>query len=250
MVGAWNMLIYGSSVFLMGKINNNNALAYNKTAFALYFIGLFNLMFNWGHHIYTLPTHQYIRQISYGVSMTELILLGHIIYDWKKHLSASHKFNSIISFRFILAADAWILLNLILAIGMSIPAINLYTHGTHITVAHAMGTTIGINSMLLLAFVVDILLGAQQNKQPVKKWISFGFWISNASLLIFWISLIITGILKAKWQMSTDPSVFSVMMLQLKPLFMVFLFSGTTLAIGLILILFPLLKNKQHASSN
>ncbi|MDP1843948.1 MAG: hypothetical protein Q8K64_11045, partial [Sediminibacterium sp.] len=68
MVGAWNMLIYGSSVFLMGKINNNNALAYNKTAFALYFIGLFNLMFNWGHHIYTLPTHQYIRQISYGVS--------------------------------------------------------------------------------------------------------------------------------------------------------------------------------------
>lgn len=250
MVGAWNMLIYGSSFFLMGKINNNNTIAYNKSAFALYFIGLFNLMFNWGHHIYTLPTHQYIRQISYGVSMTELILLGHIIYDWKKHLSSAHKFNSIMSFRFLLAADAWILLNLILAIGMSIPAINLYTHGTHITVAHAMGTTIGINSMLLLAFAVDILLGAEQNKQSANKWISIGFWTCNTSLFLFWVTLIITGMIKAKWQMSTEPIAFSIMMLQLKPLFMVLLFSGTILAMGFSFILLPILKKKPYASSN
>jgi len=48
-------------------------------------------------------------------------------------------------------------LSLSLAIAMSVPAINVYTHGTHFTVAHTMGTTIGINSFLLLAFVFDIL---------------------------------------------------------------------------------------------
>ena len=249
MVGAWNMLIYGSAVFLMSKISNNKAAAYSKTAFTLYFIGLFNLMFNWGHHIYTLPTHQYIRVVSYAVSMTELLLLGHIIYDWKKHLTVSQKFNSILSFRFLLAADTWIFLNLVLAIGMSIPAINLYTHGTHITVAHAMGTTIGINSMLLIAFVVDILYANQQKNKPIKKWVTIGFWISNASLLIFWLALIISGAIKAKWQMSAEPEVFSVMMLQLRPFFVVFLFSGTTLAFGLCLILIPLLKIKQNAKS-
>ena len=36
---------------------------------------------------------------------------------------------------------------------MSIPAFNLYTHGTQITVVHAMGTTIGINTMIVLAGV-------------------------------------------------------------------------------------------------
>lgn len=247
MVGAWNMLIYGSSVFLMNKIGNNKAAAFSKTAFTLYFIGLFNLMFNWGHHIYTLPTHQYVRVVSYAVSMTELLLLGHIIYDWKKHLTISQKFNSILSFRFLLAADAWIFLNLVLAIGMSIPAMNVFTHGTHITVAHAMGTTIGINSMLLIAFVVDILHADQQKNESIKKWITIGFWISNASLLIFWLSLIIAGVLKAKWQMSPAPEVFSIMMEQLRPFFMVFLFSGTTLAFGICLILIPLLKIKQDA---
>ncbi len=250
MVGAWNMLIYGSSVFLMSKIGNNKAAAYSKTAFTLYFIGLFNLMFNWGHHIYTLPTHQYVRVVSYAVSMTELLLLGHIIYDWKKHLTVSQKFNSILSFRFLLAADAWIFLNLVLAIGMSIPAINVFTHGTHITVAHAMGTTIGINSMLLIAFVVDILYADQQKNKSIKKWVTIGFWMSNTSLLIFWLSLIIAGVLKAKWQMTTEPEVFSSMMAQLRPFFMVFLFSGTTLAFGICLILIPLLKIKQDVKGN
>ena len=40
-----------------------------------------------------------------------------------------------------MAADIWIFLTLVLAIAMSIPAINVYTHGTHITVAHTMGAT-------------------------------------------------------------------------------------------------------------
>ncbi|MBK7122490.1 MAG: hypothetical protein IPH68_06535 [Chitinophagaceae bacterium] len=48
MVGAWNMLIYGSSFFLMEKISGNNKYSHAPIAFILYFTGLFNLMFNWG----------------------------------------------------------------------------------------------------------------------------------------------------------------------------------------------------------
>ena len=49
------------------------------------------------------------------------------------------------------------MLNLVLSISISIPAINFYTHGTHITVAHAMGSTIGINTLLLLASITLIV---------------------------------------------------------------------------------------------
>src|SRR5690606_8039725 len=75
MVGAWNMLIYGCSIFLMDKISGNKKGSTSGVAFALYFTGLFNLMFNWGHHIYTLPTHSYVKHIGYAVSMTQLVLL-------------------------------------------------------------------------------------------------------------------------------------------------------------------------------
>ena len=244
MVGAWNMLIYGSSIFLMEKISDNKKHGYSIVAFALYFTGLFNLLFNWGHHIYTLPTYQYIKHISYAVSMTEIILFSRIIWLWKDSVTTAKKHFHYAAYRFLLAADLWIFLTLMLAILMSIPAINAYTHGTHITVAHAMGSTIGINSFLLLAIAFDILHNTCIPIALNIKWLNRGYWITNISLFVFWISLIMAGILKAKWQMSQTPEPFSIMMLQLRPFFIVFFVAGTIMSIGFYLILYPLIKNQ------
>ena len=243
MVGAWNMLIYGSSMFLMTKISGDQSYAFSSKAFILYFAGLFNLMFNWGHHIYTLPTQHYVQYISYSVSMTELLILGNIIYGWKSSLTKAQKFFNRDAYRFLVAADVWIFLNLLLAICMSVPAINVFTHGTHITVAHAMGTTIGINTMLLLAVCYDILKDTCISLDPFQKIMKFGFWLANSSLFVFWIALISAGILKSKWQMSTEQIAFSAMMQNLTPFFIVFMVSGVFLLIGIILSIYPLFKN-------
>ena len=243
MVGSWNMLIYGSSIFLMDKISSSKTYSHSKIAFLLYFTGLFNLMFNWGHHIYTLPTHAYIKHISYAVSMTELFILGRIIFKWGATLSTAKKHFYKLSYRFLIAADIWIFLNLLLAITVSIPALNVYTHGTHITVAHAMGATIGINSFLLLAIAFDVLNDTCLSFEPYKKIFNRGYWLANVSLLIFWLSLIIAGIIKAKWQMSEQQIPFSSMMLELRPLLMLFFVSCRLLMAGLILVIYPLVKN-------
>lgn len=244
MVGAWNMLIYGCSIFLMDKISGNKHYSHSKIAFALYFIGLFNLMFNWGHHIYTLPTHAFIRHISYAVSMTELLILGRIIYLWRSALDSTKKHFHHTSYRFLAAADIWIFLNLLLAITMSVPAINVYTHGTHITVAHTMGATIGINTMLLLAVAFDVLGESCGASVPSIKLINGGYWISNIALFVFWLALIIAGILKAAWQMGDRAIPFSTMMEQLRPYFILFMVAGTALTIGLWMVVYPILKTQ------
>lgn len=244
MVGSWNMLLYGSSIFLMDKINNNKNYSYSKIAFVLYFTGLFNLMFNWGHHIYTLPTHQYIKHISYAVSMTELFILGRIIYLWRASLTEAKKHFFRLSYRFLAAADVWIFLTLVLAIVMSVPGINVYTHGTHITVAHTMGATIGINSFILLAIAFDILNDTCQSFDPYQKLFNRSYWLANISLLVFWLSLIGAGVLKARWQMSSEQETFQTMMLQLRPFFILFFVSGIFLMTGITMVVYPLLKNQ------
>jgi nitric oxide reductase subunit B len=244
MVGSWNMLIYGCSIYLMDKISGTKKYSYSGISFALYFTGLFNLMFNWGHHVYVLPTHEYVKTIGYAVSMTEIILLGRIIYLWKSSLSTAKKYFYQIIYRFLVAADVWIFLTLVLAIAMSIPGINVYTHGTHITVGHTMGATIGINTMLLLAFSFDILGKTCRSLDPYKKMISYGYWTVNISLFIFWLSLIIAGVIKARWQMSSPQIPFSSMMLQLRPFLITFVIAGTSMMMGFYLIIYPLLKNK------
>lgn len=247
LVGAWNQILYGSAIFLMDKISHSQNSGRSKLAFVMYFLGLTNLMFNWGHHIYTLPTEKYIRYVAYAVSMTEWIFLLKIFWDWKKSVTLIQKNYHFFPYRFLMAADIWVLLNLAQAILMSVPAINKYTHGTHVTVAHAMGTTIGINSMILFAACFVFLQYKVDKGKSQGKWMNAVFWIFQLALLVFWLSLNLAGIKKGIWQLSEQQSSYSKMMDSLQPYFVSFLFAGLILFGCFSYLVFKLL---QHVRSS
>lgn len=242
LVGSWNQILYGTAFFLMDKIENKKSVGRSKITFIMFFLGLFNLMFNWGHHIYTLPTEKYIRYIGYTVSMTEWIFFIRIIYTWKKNISSIQKNYHYFPYRFIMAADFWVFLNMGQAILMSIPAINIFTHGTHITVAHSMGTTIGINSMILFAACFEFFNINRYTNHLAYKILNKCFWTLQISLIIFWISLNLAGIKKGIWQMSEQQTSFSKMMDSLSPYFKTFYLSGIGLLISISLIAFIIIK--------
>ncbi|MBP6334314.1 MAG: cbb3-type cytochrome c oxidase subunit I [Bacteroidia bacterium] len=240
MVGSWNMLIYGTAFYLMEKIAKDDKISRSPLTFFFYFLGLTNLMFNWGHHTYIVPASPWIKHVAYIISMTELLILFNIIRLWRSSLQSAQRNFYVIPYRFISAADFWIFLNLILAIVMSVPAINAYTHGTHITVAHAMGTTIGINSMILFASIsyMSEKKSGTEFKLSEKK-LKQGFWISNISLLIFWIALLLAGFTKSVLQ---DTLIHPVIFQKMMPYFKVITISGIFMLIGFSLMIIPLLK--------
>ena len=239
--GSWNMLIYGTAIFLMAKIKNDEQVATGKMAFFFYFLGLTNLMFGWAHHTYLIPTKPWVRGIAYAISMTEWIVFIYMIMDWVRSLRAEEKQSFSHSFSFLKATDFWVFLNLFMALLMSIPTIHFYTHGTYITVAHSMGTTIGINTSILLAssvFLVSRLHSGQQLQS--NRLISNGFWVFNCSFLVFWLNLIISGILKAKMHSQAPVMPFAVMQAELNPLMILFFVAGCGILVGLMMIVFPL----------
>ena len=232
MVGAWNQMLYGTSLYLMVKISGDKYIAIGKTAFFFYMLGLTNLMFNWGHHIYNVPTASWIRDTSYLISMTEWVFLIKMINDFKKKLDEKKKFRHLITYRFIIAAEFWVFMNLLLALAMSIPAINRYTHGTHITVAHAMGTTIGINTMILMASF-SYMLGIDQQTAQKKKVISISYRITQYSLFVFWSSLIVAGVIKGYRATALDLTNFQEIMTPVIPAIKMLSLAGVALAISL-----------------
>ncbi|MEI6575349.1 MAG: cbb3-type cytochrome c oxidase subunit I [Bacteroidota bacterium] len=243
LVGSWNMLIYGTALFLMDRIKNDDNISRSRLAFVMYFLGLTNLIFNWAHHIYIVPNAMWVRHIGYAISMTELIILGKIIWTWKRTLSKAMQDFHILAVRFIVASDIWILLNLILAIALSIPAINIYTHGTHLTVAHAMGSTIGINTMILIAsclFLIPDIARVQFNRIQ-GLFVSVGFWTMNILLLFFWLALIVAGITKSKLTLEDQLS-FQDIMLHVKPYIGIIGFSGIGILAAMLMIFLPQLK--------
>lgn len=241
MVGAWNQMIYGTSLYLMVKISGDKSIAENKTVYIFYFLSLTNLMFNWGHHIYNVPTAGWVRHVSYFISMTEWLFFIKMIQSFKSKLQEHRKLKYLLTYRFIIASEIWLFLNLALAIMMSIPAINRYTHGTHITVAHAMGTTIGINSMILLGGL-GYMLGAENLSPMSKRTITTGYYITQISLLVFWLSLILAGLLKGYRSVAINMTNFQEMMEPVISILKIFSISGIGVLAGISIIVIVYLK--------
>ncbi len=235
LTGSWNMLVYGTAIFVASKISEDEQTARSKMAYALYFLGLFNLMFGWAHHTYLVPTVPWIRTLAYAASMTELFILGKILWDWRSTLTSYQINKHCNAYRFMFAADIWVFINLILALVISVPAWNLLTHGTHITVAHAMGTTIGINTMILLSsvfYVIRVELPVEVHSGCSKQ-VRLGYWIANISLAIFFTSLILAGLGKGLH----DGGSFQEMMLSIRPFLLMFVVSGVTMMVGIWIVL-------------
>jgi nitric oxide reductase subunit B len=242
-VGSWNLLIYGTAIYLMAKIKGDDNVGRGKVSFFFYFLGLTNLMFGWAHHTYIIPTVPWIRYIAYGVSMTEWIIFIHIVYHWAKGLSAEKKKSNLLAYRFLMASEVWVFLNLTLALFMSIPTLNFFMHGTHITVAHSMGTTIGINTSILLAsvsFIISNLL--KKNPLEENRLVTIGFYIFNWSLLIFWLVLIFGGVYKAIWMNEFPKGDFGTLQESSSSIFMAFIISGCILFSGLAMLTIPMIK--------
>ncbi|MBD81511.1 MAG: hypothetical protein CL840_21510 [Crocinitomicaceae bacterium] len=242
-VGAWNQLVYGTAIYLMARIKNDSSVGRGKLAFFFYFLGMCNLIFGWAHHTYIVPMPEWIRFLAYGTSMTEWIILFYMIWDWKKSIKIGMMDINSMAYRFLVSADKWVFLNLLLALLISIPALNLYTHGTHITVAHSMGTTIGINTSILFASMYFILMG--KDNPPTKSSVSFfkwGFHLFNASLALFLTLLFVMGISKGIWQYSEPQIAFTEFQDNQYLYFVGFLIAGILLSLSIILLISPLLK--------
>ncbi len=237
LIGSWNMMVYGTAIFVMAKIGGDDGVARSKMAFGLYFLGLFNLMFGWAHHTYPVPLAEWVRDFAYVVSMTELFILGKIIWDWRRSLSTCRKFRHRCPYRFLFAADIWIFINLVLALIISVPALNRFTLGTHAIVAHTMGTTIGINTMILLAsvfFVIEQRVGEGAENRHAGI-VDAGFWLANGSLVVFFASLLAAGLVKGTYSGES----FYDMMESIEPFLLLFAVSGVGLMLGLWLVLLP-----------
>jgi nitric oxide reductase subunit B len=240
MVGSWNMMIYGTAIYLMSRLSGNQKVARSPQAFFFYFLGFTNLLFNWGHHTYFVPASPHLKTIAYTISMTEWIIFLNIIRGWRKTMKELNMLSRHPAANFILASEFWVFANLVLALLISIPAINRYTHGTHITVAHAMGTTIGINTMILLASLSYIFKVNPSNNSSLNFWLFF----ANASLFVFWLALIAAGIIKGIFTIRHPEVSFAMVMQAMSPLLWIFAIAGIFLATCILALIYLILKKQ------
>ena len=105
-----------------------------------------------------------------------------------------------------------------------------------------MGTTIGINTTILMASIMYIIAKINPDFDFKSRQLKIGFSIFKVSFFVFWISLLLAGIKKSHWMYFTKGISFSEMQVSLFGYYCMFLFFGIGIFIGLWLIIIPLIK--------
>lgn len=157
LVGAFNLFVYGSIIYIGERISGDPEYGHSKVAYALFGVGLLNSFTNFAHHTYHLPQDHLVKWISFVVSMMEISILCRASYDlWK--LVRTTEDRAFCAARGSFAASKyWSVFILLSAVLISVPPLNAIIHGTYAVTGHAMGATIGIDSMVLIGAIIWIL---------------------------------------------------------------------------------------------
>jgi nitric oxide reductase subunit B len=166
LVGSFNLFVYGTLIYVGELISGDPRYGHSKTAYALFGVGLLNSFTNFGHHTYHLPQSALVNWISFVVSMTEIIILARAVRElWCLVRSREdHPFPAACTT--FAAAKWWTVAILFTSLLISVPPLNAVIHGTYVVTGHAMGATIGIDTMILLGALFFILGESGRNRDP------------------------------------------------------------------------------------
>jgi nitric oxide reductase subunit B len=189
LVGSFNLFVYGSLIYGGEKLTGDSSYGCSRLAYGLLGVGLLNSFTNFAHHTYHLPQSELVKWIAFVVSMVEIVILARVILDMVKALEAKKTEGFEAPHFFFKAAKVWTLVMLVISILISVPSLNSVIHGTPVVLAHAMGTEIGIDSMVLfgaIAWILTELRGSQAVSTTLTRVAAKGFNHGTA-LLVGWL---------------------------------------------------------------
>ena len=197
LVGSFNLIVYGSVAWVATRASGSEAYARSNTAFALFFVGVLNSFTNYVHHTYHVPQTPVVKWVSFVVSMAEFVILVKVLWDCRALVRgpggvARHRATR----AFFAAATVWTALQLTMSLLISVPPLNAIFHGTHVVTAHAMGSMLGIDSMILFGALAWVLSAIGAPDRPTQRgWSVMGaFWLVNVGVFALWAGLLVSGI--------------------------------------------------------
>jgi hypothetical protein len=209
-VGSYNLFVYGSIIYIGERISGDGSYGHSKVAYALFGVGLLNSFTNFAHHTYHLPQDPLVKWISFVVSMMEIVILCRALYDLLR-LFRTQSAGPFCAARGSFAASKyWSVFILLSAVLISVPPLNAIIHGTYAVTGHAMGATIGIDTMVLIGALIWILgehlvaregAGASEVLHtPTIRSIVIGLNVGVAALVVWLhVSGTITGVTRAAY---------------------------------------------------
>ncbi|MHC4955581.1 MAG: hypothetical protein ACYTGZ_17150 [Planctomycetota bacterium] len=237
LVAAFNQMVYGTLVYIGERSTGDKSIGQSRSAFALFGVGLLNSFTNYAHHTYHLPQDNAIKWIAFLVSMLEIVIVWNMLREVvaKSERMRPLYSNFSTSTRLLTLSKNWNMLLLPVAILISVPQLNSVIHGTHVVMAHAMGSELAIDTYILLG-AFSFLLTQYYPKREVIEGVIDGpamqrnVFVLNIALVVVFATLLLRGLTVGITRYLGEP--VPVWIDEVFPI--VFVVSGLTLGLALV----------------
>ena len=176
MFAGMNTVLFGAVMFMM------NVRPRPLRPWVLFGISAFGVVLTFGHHHYASPQPGVIKILAVIASMVAILSLFRHFIAWRKAQGAATDPDFLLPV--LRSVEFWVIVSVASGIIFAIPQINLITHGTYLTLIHAMGSMIGVNFMIIvlgaLAFGSNVAaVRADRIKWGVRltNWSIGGLWL-------------------------------------------------------------------------
>lgn len=212
LVGSFNFLVYGSLIYVSERMSGDRSYAQSPLAFSLFGVGCLNSFTNYVHHTYHLPQEHFVKWVAFIVSMMEIIILLRLLYDIRRMVArrvGNAPFNAALGY--LTSAKWWTAAMLVIALLISVPNLNSLIHGTKVVVGHAMGTELGIDTMVLFGAVAFLLrdlgqtsrLASERLDRPAMR---SHLLVLNIAMAVLVAWLTVSGLVHGVYRFNGEPS--------------------------------------------
>ena len=188
----------------------------------MFIIAGFGLLGTFGHHHYVSPQPGFLKIFAFLASMVAILSFVRHIHSLAKEAKlnndARHPLMSL-----MLTAETWTIVAVGSGILFAIPQVNFYIHGTYIIIAHAMGSMIGINYIIIIGAGMVFCGYKRTDSEFSTRW---AIRMLNAGLVLLWIGLTIPSLIKG---ISRTHESFQAYSSKVESWFVVFPISGLLL---------------------
>ena len=185
MFAGMNTVLFGTVMFMM------SARPKPLRPWVLFAISGFSVLLTFGHHHYVSAQPGMIKTLAVIASMVAILSLVRHFIAWRKAQGTST--NPSYLEPVLRSVEFWVIISVLSGVIFAIPQINLITHGTYLTLIHAMGSMIGVNFLII---VLGALAFSVSPETVRGERIQLGVRLTNWSLGGLWLVLGASGLVR------------------------------------------------------
>ncbi|MCB0219341.1 MAG: cbb3-type cytochrome c oxidase subunit I [Chrysiogenetes bacterium] len=167
--GVWELIMGSMLAFLMIKMTGVDREIIEKWLYVVISFTLFTGVLGIGHHYYWIGTPRYWLVVGGLFSAMEpLAFLGMVLYAVYAKNRATAEHPNKMAMLWAISCTIMATIGVLHGMAQTLPVVNQYTHGTHVTASHGHLAFYGAYAMINLAFFTYML--PISNKVEMEDW--------------------------------------------------------------------------------